>query len=188
MDPEKLSTVYYHTLGIRPNATLAEIKKAYRQKAKLWHPDLNHNPGARERFIEINEAYEYLIRHKIQPVSRSDHRQRQPSDDPMQEWIRRERQKARERAAREAKKRFEEFKKSPLYKTSSFLYSFYDYLTFAVGIFMILAAWTGMVININPAEGITAAAVISALVVTVIGVIFILFSFSNIKSKKKLYH
>ena len=60
MEPEKLSQAYYHTLGSLPDATLAEIKKAYRKKAKEWHPDLNHAPGARQKFIEVNEAYEFL--------------------------------------------------------------------------------------------------------------------------------
>ncbi len=47
---------YYKTLGVNRNATQEEIKKAYKQLAKKYHPDLNKDPGATEKFKEINEA------------------------------------------------------------------------------------------------------------------------------------
>lgn len=52
---------YYESLGIQKGATEDEIKKAYRQAAKKYHPDLN--PGdaeAEKRFKEVGEAYEVL--------------------------------------------------------------------------------------------------------------------------------
>lgn len=52
---------YYETLGISKNATQDEIKKAYRQMAKKYHPDVNPNKEeAEEKFKEINEAYSVL--------------------------------------------------------------------------------------------------------------------------------
>lgn len=52
---------YYETLGITKGADAAEIKKAYRQKAKELHPDRNSdNPRAEDQFKEANEAYEVL--------------------------------------------------------------------------------------------------------------------------------
>ena len=51
---------YFTLLGLTPNATLQDIKKAYRKKVMLYHPDRNKTPGAREKFIEIDQAYDYL--------------------------------------------------------------------------------------------------------------------------------
>ena len=52
---------YYDVLGVAKGADAAEIKKAYRQKAKELHPDRNKdNPEAEAKFKEANEAYEVL--------------------------------------------------------------------------------------------------------------------------------
>jgi hypothetical protein len=49
---------YYAILGVQPDATVGEIKAAYRAKAKALHPD--HNPGDSEPFRAVQEAYETL--------------------------------------------------------------------------------------------------------------------------------
>ena len=52
---------YYESLGLKKDASEAEIKKAFRQQAKKFHPDVNPgNTRAEARFKEINEAYEVL--------------------------------------------------------------------------------------------------------------------------------
>ena len=55
-----MSTNYYKILGVDNNATSAEIKKAYRVLSLKYHPDRNSSAEAKERFQEINEAYETL--------------------------------------------------------------------------------------------------------------------------------
>src|SRR3954469_23027008 len=51
---------FYVTLGVERTATDAQIKAAFRKAAQKWHPDVNSDPEAQERFKEINEAYQVL--------------------------------------------------------------------------------------------------------------------------------
>ena len=51
---------YYEVLGVDKNASDEEIKRAFRKLAKQYHPDINKEPGAEEKFKEIGEAYAVL--------------------------------------------------------------------------------------------------------------------------------
>jgi curved DNA-binding protein len=51
---------YYDTLGVKPDATDAQIKSAYRKLARKFHPDVSKESGAEEKFKSVNEAYEAL--------------------------------------------------------------------------------------------------------------------------------
>jgi curved DNA-binding protein len=55
-----MSKSLYTTLEIAPGSSEAEIKKAYRKLARQYHPDVNKDPKAEEKFKEINAAYEVL--------------------------------------------------------------------------------------------------------------------------------
>lgn len=52
---------YHEVLGVPDDADSFTIKKAYRDLAKKYHPDHNHDPSANDNFIRVTEAYEYLI-------------------------------------------------------------------------------------------------------------------------------
>ena len=59
-----MHTEYYELLGVKPDCTNTELKKAYRKKALEWHPDKHANAGekakeeANQKFKRINTAYE----------------------------------------------------------------------------------------------------------------------------------
>jgi len=64
-------TDHYASLGVSSAASLADIKKAFRQQASLHHPDRNSDADAPARFRSVQEAYEIL----------SDDTKRQAYDD-----------------------------------------------------------------------------------------------------------
>ena len=51
---------YYEVLGVERGADDAAIKRAFRKLAQQWHPDVNTDPAAQEKFKEVNEAYQVL--------------------------------------------------------------------------------------------------------------------------------
>lgn len=51
---------YYEVLGVGRDASAEELQRAYRKLARQYHPDVNKDPGAEDRFKEITEAYDVL--------------------------------------------------------------------------------------------------------------------------------
>jgi curved DNA-binding protein len=51
---------YYKILGVDRGAKAAEIKQIYRRLARKYHPDVNHESGAEDKFKDVQEAYEVL--------------------------------------------------------------------------------------------------------------------------------
>lgn len=51
---------YYEVMGLKPDATPEDIKKAYRRLARKYHPDVSKEPEAEEKFKQLGEAYEVL--------------------------------------------------------------------------------------------------------------------------------
>lgn len=74
---------YYAILGLTSDATLADVKKAYRKLARQHHPDRNNaDPGAIDRFRRITEAYEYLSGHLRDNAHGNGHNRPGPTASP----------------------------------------------------------------------------------------------------------
>ena len=74
---------HYAALGLASSATLADVKKAYRQKAAFYHPDRNHAEDAADRFRTVQAAYDVLV----DPEKRQaydDNRRRNLLDNPLE--------------------------------------------------------------------------------------------------------
>jgi hypothetical protein len=141
---------YYKILGILPGAGLTEIKKAYREKAKILHPDRNKNVDAHKQFILLNEAYEYLTNYLSGKVSAH-------STHAYAEWESRQRTEAREAARRYARMRYEEFTKTDFYKKSKAADVIIDHFYLATSVLLIIGSpvigfiaygFTGLIVGI----------------------------------------
>ena len=121
---------YYDILQIPSAATVDEIKRAYRRRAKELHPDRNKSYNAQEQFVLLNEAYEYLIHVKTSGNSAYSN----PTEYywSEQEWREQQRENAKVRAREFARMRYEEYIKSDHYKEQVIV----DVVTVHLGIFV----------------------------------------------------
>lgn len=122
---------YHQILGITSNASLDQIKKAYRSKAKLLHPDINKAANAQEQFVLLNEAYEYLLNTAGNHTNQSKRAQEQANRQAAYQgqWERQEKEKARARAHAYARMKYEAYIKSDIYKTTEAINFVIDFMT-----------------------------------------------------------
>lgn len=137
---------YYAILGLPMNSSVDEIKKAYRKKARLYHPDVNPDPDARDKFIMATEAYDFLI----------ENRSRENLDDQdffriVEEWRKYRQDRSRQRAQYYAKTSFEQFRNSRYYKSTRILNISTIIFNFAVAIMVLVFTIFGYFIRLkNP--------------------------------------
>ncbi|MBA3900240.1 MAG: J domain-containing protein [Bacteroidetes bacterium] len=110
-------TEYYKILGVSPQASLQEIKTAYRAKAKKLHPDVNPSANAHQQFVLLNKAYAYIcdvksgkIKPYAQPHKPNPHQNTQThtyraEHSSQQQWQNSERAKAYAKAKYAKEKR-----------------------------------------------------------------------------------
>ena len=76
-------TDHYTTLGLNSASALADIKKAFRQKASFYHPDRNNADDAAARFRAVQEAYDVLS-DTDKRQAYDDNRRRNLLDNPLE--------------------------------------------------------------------------------------------------------
>ncbi|MBN1183941.1 MAG: J domain-containing protein [Bacteroidales bacterium] len=179
---------YLHILGVNQNSSLSDIKKAYRIKAKELHPDMNDAPDAHEKFIHLNEAYEFLLENwmYIQP-------QRQKTKEEMQaeyerekeyrEWLYKESLRIKKKAEEMSRMKFEEFKKTKLYRTTNMLSSMVNYLALAFGIAIIIGTIAGVAYQVHQGNG--SSSIIAACLTIPAGLIIIVYTLYQVVKAKK---
>lgn len=132
-----MSSNYYDLLEIPKNATVQQIRKAYRTKAKQYHPDINMQSNAHMHFLILRQAYETLIdankRHlyDMAMISNSEHLL------TYAQWKEIERRKIEELEAEAFHaflKRKETFQKSRFFRPAKALLLFAPFFSYLLGI------------------------------------------------------
>lgn len=136
---------YFSILHISDTADLDDVKRAYRNLAKKYHPDKNAAKEAASMFVEINEAYEFLSDptrlklYKAKKVFAAQAKFNKERDAVYHAWVNQQRDLARRRAESSAHKSYSDFVNSPVYRTAMVVSNVYNYIFVGVGVLMILS-------------------------------------------------
>jgi len=130
---------YYAILDLTEGATIAEIKKAYRRKAKEYHPDVSSLPNAKELFIKATEAYEYLVRLKLL----EENKEKTPSGKN-ETWIYSSAAETINRAQHFAQMSYRDFSKTSYYKATRVANIAYFYLSLGTGVVILFSVFMGL--------------------------------------------
>ena len=152
---------YYKVLNISENATLEEIKKAFRELAKEYHPDKNKSSDASVKFREVFEAYEILkdkITKEIFDERRRKFYNKQSAEFNNEKYTKSDayenvKTEANKRAEYFSKMTFDDFLHSSIFMLKKATSKFALILMFLFGLFMIFFGLFALV-NTNNNEGI----------------------------------
>ncbi len=143
-------------LNLKGNPSVAEIKQAYRIRAKVLHPDVNPSKNAHEKFQQITKAYHYLIavktgKVKVLPESTNsvEHSNANKKYGTHSAWNSEVNQRAREAAREKAKREFEEYINSEAYALEILFSRFFKYLALII-ISIILSFITYSILKAKP--------------------------------------
>ena len=171
-------TEYYEILGLPVNSSIDEIKKAYRRKARLYHPDINPAPDAKDRFISITEAYEFLMANheKI----RSDD---QAYQQAMEDWRKYRQDRSRKRATVYARTSYGAFKNTKFYKTTRIFDGTTIIFSFAVSVLVLIYTIYGYNFRLkHPIPGMDKPSVFAFIMLLILGMIFFVVSFIYLRA------
>lgn len=162
-------TDYYKILSLPANASLEEIKIAYRKKARLYHPDINPSPEAKDLFISATEAYEFLISNYGKIVT-DDEAYRQSMED----WRKYRQDRSRRRATAYARTSFTAFKGSKFYKSTRIFDLTSIIISFATSILILFYTVFGYIFRLrNPIPGMEKPSVVAFLLILGLGLSFL---------------
>ena len=180
---------YLRILGLKPSSTIEEVRKAYRIKARRYHPDLNNSPGASEKFIEATEAYEFLT-HNINSQNYKEARK----NEIYQEWVRYRQEQARQRAREYARIKYNQFKTTGYYKTTSSIDKWRIIYNLVISLLVIFAAIYGYFYRLGMvSEGYEKPTVAGLFSLLLIGFLFLtisviyLIAYYQIKNERRMF-
>lgn len=171
-------TDYYEILGIPVNSSLEEIKKAYRRMARLYHPDVNHDPDAKDIFISITEAYEFLMANH-EKIQTDDEAYRQAMED----WRKYRQYRSHKRATAYARTSYGNFKSTKFYKSTRIFDGTAIIFSFIISIMVLIYTVYGYTYRLrHPIPGLEKPSVFVFIMLLVLGMIFFIVSFIYLKA------
>jgi thiamine pyrophosphate-dependent acetolactate synthase large subunit-like protein len=171
-------TDYYEILGLPVNSSVEEIKKAYRKKARLYHPDINPSENAKDLFISATEAYEFLIANH-EKINYND----QAYNQAMEDWRKYRQYRSRKRATAYAKTSYKTFRNSRFYKTTRIFDGTTIIFSFIISIMVLTYTVYGYIYRLrHPIPGLEKPSVFAFIMFLLLGMIFFVVSFIYLKA------
>jgi DnaJ domain len=171
-------TDYYEILGLPVNSSLDEIKKAYRKKARLYHPDVNPAPGAKDLFISATEAYEFLIAN-IEKITSDE----QAYYQAMEDWRKYRQDRSRRRANAYARTSYGRFKSTKFYKTTRIFDRTSIFFSFGVSLLVLIYTIFGYIFRLkHPIPGLEKPSVLTFIMLLFLSLVFFVISFIYLKA------
>ena len=169
---------YYNVLGIPSGSSLDEIKKAYRQRARLYHPDINPDPAAKNKFIEATEAYEFLMAN-FDKVTNDDEAYRQAMED----WRKYRQDRSHRRARAYSQASYVRFKNTKFYKTTRILDGTSIIFSLAVSVIVIIYTIWGYIFRLkHPLPELHQPTLLVFLMLLSLGMLFFVISLIYLKA------
>lgn len=134
---------YLSTLKLTSGASLNDVKHAYRKLARRYHPDMNSNPDASEKFIEITEAYDYLVKYFNNYKGYSKLRQA----DLEKNWNAGQREQARAKAQRYAGGQYSSFRRTKYYRGTIVAERLHFYFNLVISLLIIFISVHGFIVQ-----------------------------------------
>lgn len=159
---------YYKILNLPANASLEEIKIAYRKKARLYHPDINQFPDAKDLFISATEAYEFLISNHGKTVTDEEaYRQ------VMEDWRKYRQDRSIRRATAYARASYTSFKGSKFYKSTRIFNLTSIIISLITSILILFYTVFGFIFRLrNPIPGLEKPSIVGFILILGLGLSF----------------
>lgn len=169
---------YFQILGIPVNSHPDDIKRAYRKKARLYHPDINPAPEAKDMFIQVTEAYEFLIaNHERIKTDEEAYRQ------AMEDWRKYRQDRSRRRATAYARAPYSNFKNTKFYKTTKIFDKSGIVFSFIISIMVLVYTVYGYNFRLkHPIPGMEKPSVFTFIMLLLLGLLFLSVSVIYLKA------
>jgi curved DNA-binding protein CbpA len=166
-------TDYFNLLDLSTGSSVDEIKKAYRKKARLYHPDINPGPDAKDKFITITEAYDFLISN-YEKISHTN----EEYDQALEDWRKYRQDRSRKRATAYARSSYSNFRNTRFYKTTRIFDKTTLYFSFAISIMVMSYTIFGYAYRLkHPIPGLENPSIFTFLMLLSLGIVFFIVSF-----------
>jgi hypothetical protein len=180
---------YYEILGVKSISSVDEIKKAYRKKAREFHPDINHSSEAKDMFIAVTEAYEFLLTYRGKIAS-----DQEAFKKSMEDWRKYRQYRSRCRANVYAQAPYNRFRNTNFYKTTRIFDGTTIIFSMLIAIMVLTVTIYGYIYRIhhpipgveNPTVALLVTFIIFGMSLFVVSFIYLKAYFQSSRKNKKL--